>query len=136
MIDPTGKPTPSVLRWFGLIMLTFFVALAVMARFKLHAPQASLWLAGIGLVVSLVYYAVRSLRVPMYLAWMKLFFPMAWIVSHAIVAVIYYLVLTPIGLLMRLVGRDPLSRRFDRSAPTYWARMRRVPALSDYFKQY
>jgi hypothetical protein len=136
MIDVAGKPTQSTLRWFGLIMLVFFVSLAVMARFKLHAPQASMVLVGCGLVAALAFYAVRSLRVPMYLAWMRVFFPLAWFVSHAIVAVIYYLVLTPIGLIMRLVGRDPMRRRFDRNASTYWAHTRRNPSLSDYFKQY
>ena len=136
MIDVTGKPTQSTLRWFGLIMLVFFGAFAVMARFKLHAPVASMVLAGCGVTAALLFYAVRPLRVPMYLTWMRVFFPLAWFVSHAIVAVIYYLVLTPIGLIMRLVGYDPMRRRFDRNASTYWARTRRSPALSDYFKQY
>jgi hypothetical protein len=57
-------------------------------------------------------------------------------VSHLLLLVVYYLVLTPIGLLMRLIGYDPLQRRFDRSAQSYWTP--HDPAADDarYFKQF
>jgi hypothetical protein len=51
-------------------------------------------------------------------------------------AAFYYLLLTPVGLVFRLIGRDPLRRRFDRNATTYWI-ARRPPETSDrYFHQF
>ncbi|HEU4365360.1 MAG TPA: SxtJ family membrane protein, partial [Candidatus Krumholzibacteria bacterium] len=76
------------------------------------------------------------LRMPLYLAWMRVFFPLGWVVSHAILIVIYYAVLTPIGLVLRLVGYDPMRRRFDRGASTYWAEHRSDDDLSQYFRRY
>jgi len=136
MIDMTRKPKPQDLRWFGAIVLVFFSALAAVARFKLHAPAVAAALVGVGAVLAVVYYLIRPLRVPLYLAWMRIFFPLGWIVSHGIVAVIYYLVVTPIGVVMRLIGRDPMRRRFLRDAKTYWTPTRRDASLSQYFRQY
>ena len=46
-------------------------------------------------------------------------FPIGWVVSHLLLGVVYFLVLTPIGLTLRALGRDPLERRFDQSASSY-----------------
>jgi hypothetical protein len=50
--------------------------------------------------------------------------------------VVYYLVITPTGLLMRLFGRDPLSRKFRRGAGSYWIRRQDDDSLDRYFRQY
>ncbi len=46
--------------------------------------------------------------------------PIGLVISYVILAATYYLVLTPIGLVLRLFGYDPMHRRFDREAKTYW----------------
>jgi hypothetical protein len=61
-------------------------------------------------------------------SWVKPFFlgltlatwPIGWVVSHLAIGLVYYLVITPIGLAFRLIGRDPLRRAFDPKATTYW----------------
>ena len=57
---------------------------------------------------------------PLYVTWMLAFFPLGWLVAHVLLVAIFYLVITPIGLMMRLCGRDPLARRFDESKSSYW----------------
>ena len=47
---------------------------------------------------------------PVYVGWMVLAFPIGWTVSQAMLAVMFYGLFTPIGLLFRLIGRDPLHR--------------------------
>ena len=136
MIELTRKPTTQALRWFGVIMLVFFSAFAAMAYFKLHARGFAYGLAGAGALLCVVFYSVRGLRVPMYLAWMRVFFPLGWIVSHAILAVIYYAIVTPIGFVLRLLRYDPMRRRFDRRAQSYWIPSRHDADLSQYFRQY
>lgn len=62
------------------------------------------------------------------LRWMKwpfvgmsvLFAPIGWVVSHLALAIIYYLIITPVALVFRLMGRDALHRKIDRQADTYW----------------
>ena len=61
----------------------------------------------------------RLLR-PFQRCWMVLGLCMGLVVSSALMIVLFYLVVTPLGLLMRLRGRDPLKRSFDRDAESYW----------------
>jgi len=63
---------------------------------------------------------------PIYVGWMKFAFVLGWINTRLILGIFFYLILTPVGLIMRLFGRDPLHRKFDRDATTYWAK--RPPA--------
>ncbi len=136
MIELTRKPTTQALRWFGVIMLVFFSTFAAVAYFKLRARGVAYGLVGVGALLCVVFYSVRALRVPMYLAWMRIFFPLGWIVSHAILVVIYYAIVTPIGFVLRIAGYDPMRRRFDRGAKSYWVPLRHDQGLSQYFRQY
>ncbi|MEX0979180.1 MAG: SxtJ family membrane protein, partial [Pirellulales bacterium] len=68
--------------------------------------------------------------------WMWAAFPIGWLVSHLLIAAIYFLLITPIALVMRAVGRDPLSRRFDRAAKTYWVPRRQDSDPARYFRQF
>jgi hypothetical protein len=63
-------------------------------------------------------------------------FPIGWLVSHLLLAAIYYLVVTPIGVMMRVCRYDPMQRRFDRQAATYWKPRRNTDDPQRYFKQY
>lgn len=68
--------------------------------------------------------------------WASMFLPLGWTVSHLILAVIYYIVLSPIGWVMRLLGRDPLQRRFDPSAQSYWIERDSPSNPERYFQQF
>jgi hypothetical protein len=62
--------------------------------------------------------------------------PIGLVASYLILLVIYYFVLTPIGLIMRLFGHDPLQRRFDRAAESYWTSRRPQEESERYFQQF
>ena len=55
--------------------------------------------------------------------------------SFVLLASFYFLLLTPIALLFRLIGRDPLHRRFDRGESSYWAPRKPTASLDRYFHQ-
>ncbi len=57
-----------------------------------------------------------------YIGWMSLAFILGIAVSTALLTLFFYLIVTPIGLISRLAGRDFLNRKFDRDATTYWIR--------------
>jgi hypothetical protein len=136
LIEINRNPGPGELRWFGLLLaLTFGVIGAVVFwRFQGETAARVLWITGGGL--ALVYYAVPPLRKPMAVGWSYLTFPIGWIVSHTLLALVFYLVLTPIGLVMRLVGHDPMRRRFDPEAATYWIEHRPDSDPGRYFRQF
>ncbi|WP_089729435.1 SxtJ family membrane protein [Candidatus Thiosymbion oneisti] len=133
-IDP--YPSQSVLAWFGVTMLVFFVLIGGMVRLGTGEWTAPLLVWTLGAVLTLIYYALRPLRRPLYLGWMHLLFPIGWVMSHLVLGLMYYLVITPIGLLMRALGRDPMQRRFEPDATSYWVPHRAEQELSQYFHQF
>lgn len=130
------KPSKRDLTWFGLVMALFFGLFGTMFFFKFDAVTTAYVFWALALLFPAVYYGVRPLRVPLFRGWMTLVFPIGWVVSHALLAFIYYLVVTPIGRLMRLFGRDPKERRFDRGAESYWMEHDPVRDPVRYFRQF
>ena len=46
--------------------------------------------------------------------------PISWVASRIIFSIFFFLIVTPIGIIMRLTGKDPLSRKIEKEANTYW----------------
>jgi hypothetical protein len=130
------NPSKSELAWFGLVMLLFTTIVANLVYWSTGSTRGALAIVGLGVALCSFFYSLKPLRLPIYRVWMRAFHPIGWIVSHLILISIYYLVLTPIGLCLRLVGYDPLERRFDPEAESYWVE-RDPPEQPDrYFRQF
>lgn len=52
------------------------------------------------------------------------------------ISAFYFLLLTPLGLLFRLIGRDPLCRKFDSDVKSYWLTHKSPKNLDSYFHQF
>jgi hypothetical protein len=63
-------------------------------------------------------------------------FPIGWVLSHVLLAIVYYGVFTPIGRVMRMRGRDPMQRRFDSQTESYWVPRNSEKSAQDYFRQF
>jgi hypothetical protein len=63
-------------------------------------------------------------------------YPIGATVSFIVLAIIYYGVITPVGLVLRLAGHDPLQRRQDRSKKTYWMSRKSEKETERYFQQF
>lgn len=73
---------------------------------------------------------------PLYRAWMKLAAALAWFNTRLLLGLVFFLVMTPMGVAMRAIGKDPLDRKIDRSAASYWKKRERQDDVSRYEKQY
>jgi hypothetical protein len=133
--DRGARHSAQQLRWFGLLLLAFCVALGALLGARLGSREVALGLAGVGLALAAPYYAVRPLRLPLYLTWLRVTRPPGAAFSLLLLAVIYFLVVTPIGLAARLFGRDALGRRFDPAAESYWSRHSRSADAVRYLRQ-
>ena len=136
ILDLRLDPSKNELRWFGLILLLFFSVVAGVVYLQSGSTIAPRVIVGVGLTLSVMFYALRPLRLPIYRLWMRAFHPIGWLVSHAILVSIYYLILTPIGLLLRVVGYDPLHRKFDAEPDTYWTHHDPAGRPERYFHQF
>ena len=70
----------------------------------------ALVLAGLALVVGLLGLVAPRLIRPIYVGWMIAAFPIGWVMSHVVQALILYGLFTPVALVFRLIGRDALYR--------------------------
>ena len=108
------------LRKFGLLVGGVFAVLGILflIRHKTHYPY--FLIPG---VVLLVFGATfpRALRT-IYIAWMAVAVVLGFVMAHVILTVFFFLVITPIGLVARLFGKDFLGRKLDGQAATYWIR--------------
>jgi hypothetical protein len=145
MINPfreiNWKPEARELRAFGKVIAIGFPIVAALlgasVRLRSHAwPLWVLWLGGIGLVAGLVCMLVPRAARPLYLAWMAFGCCVGLVVSNVVLAAIYFLVVTPIGLALRLAGRDPLRRKFERGRQSYWDDAQKAGDSERYFRQY
>jgi len=129
-------PPPRTLRQFAGLCLAFFGTLA--AWHGLMRDQTSLALAlallavGLGTVGLVKPQAMR----PVYVAWMLAVFPIGWLVSRLILVLLYYGLITPVGLLFRLAGRDLLRLQPRPDTPTYWVPKPEPAGAHSYFRQF
>ena len=130
-----NEPSEHELRWFGVIVFAVFAAIGGVMFWRLELALTAQVLWGIGGAFALTYYAVRPLRRLLHASWMRLTAPLAWAVSHLVLAVVYYGVITPIAVVMRLFGRDKLERRPDPAAESYWLVRRPHESTARYFRQ-
>jgi hypothetical protein len=130
----TRQPSDQTLRQFAACCLGGSLAAAWLLWRGSYLSGGSLLLTCLGL--GFAGLAVpRLLRWP-YLAAMLFTFPIGWTVSHVILAVIYFGLMTPIGWSRRLFGRRTLEMKFDASQNSYWTPREKLPEPKSYLRQY
>jgi TRAP-type C4-dicarboxylate transport system permease small subunit len=136
LIEINKNPSQRELKWFGVLLVVFFAVVAGLLWWRASQPTAAVVVLGLGLVLVVVYAAFPGLRRSVYLGWMYAALPIGWVVSHVLLGIIFYLIMTPIGLTMRLLGYDAMLRRFDDAADTYWVRRDPESDTRRYFRQF
>jgi hypothetical protein len=134
LIRINTKPSPRDLRVFATLWLVFLGVLGGVAWHKGAAHAAVAWWIAAAVVAVPGWVAPRLVQV-VYLAATYAAWPVGYVVSALILGAFYFLVLTPVGTLMRLVGRDPLDRRFDPKLASYWEPRGPPPPPGSYFRQ-
>ncbi len=137
MVEINWLPTRTDLKVFGIGLAVFCAVVGVLCyRSDGEFGTAEMLLAAVAALSVVIGLLAPSWLRPVYLVFVVLAFPIGWVVSHVLLAVVFYGVFTPIGLVMRLLGRDPLERRFDPEAPSYWVPCERQRSSEDYFRQF
>jgi hypothetical protein len=139
------NPEPRILRQFGFIALVGFGLLALAAHYETLLFSVGLGAARAPLVVGFsaiaVVSATFSLVAPrlnrlVYVAISVLTYPIGLVLSYVILAFLFFAIIAPIGLLLRVLGKDPMQRRFDASARSYFVRARPPSSSESYFRRY
>jgi hypothetical protein len=145
LVQIDWNPDRRTLRQFGFIALGGFGLLAAAAWFEVlmfgaglgtaRAPVA-LALAGVGAAAALCSLLAPQANRWLYLGLICVSFPIGWVVSHAVLALLFFGIFAPIGLALRASGRDPLQRAREPGQASYWTPARRARPAQSYFKQF
>ena len=120
------RPNDAKLRQFAAIGCGMLLLLAAYSR--------AIGFAAAAIVVAIGIWKPFLIR-PLYVALTVVSFPIGWVVSRVVLFAVYMLVLTPVGIVMRLLGRDPLARK-RRNAESYWKPKDRRRDVASYFAQF
>jgi hypothetical protein len=90
----------------------------------------------IGAVLAPVAYFIPAVARALFVGWMTASFPIGWVVSHLLMGFIYYFLITPMGLSMRLCGRKSMGSEFDETKGSYWVAHQSPKDNQQYFRQY
>jgi hypothetical protein len=137
LVEIEWHPTSRQLRVFGVsgllaslaaaLVLTFVWGVAVFWAILALAAGAAIFLC------SLTSPAITRI---LYLGLTIIGMPVGLVVSFILLAAFYFLLLTPLALFFRLIGRDPLCRRFDGAVTSYWVPHRPNDNAERYFHQF
>ena len=108
------------LRNFGFTMAAALALIGVAMRFVGHHPVRAFWTWAIAAAFLLFGLAAPRALKGIHRVWMGFAFVLGWFVSRIILGVIFFGIITPIGVIMKLAGKDVLSEKIDRGAATYW----------------
>ena len=136
LIQRNREPTPNELKVFGLLLAPFFGMIGVLVLWGGGSWAIPTMCWTIAVLSATLYHCVSSIRRPMYMAWMAVMYPIGWAINHLLLAVVYYGWITPVGLLMRVFGYDPMRRRLNRKTGSHWIKREPVNNVNRYFRQY
>ena len=136
MFSIEHHPSSRQLTMFGLTWFVFFIAWGAVAWWRMGSPATAgiCWIVAVA--APLLGLAMPGLLRILYLGLAYAALPIRLVTSSVILAAVYYLVLTPIGLALRLSGYDPMHRHYDHEAKTYWTPHEPEKDVEDYFRQF
>ena len=137
LIRIRDNPSQRELRQFaGLWFLLFAIIVALVTYSVTRRAEVSIGIVAAGLATALIGVVRPAFIHPVYLLWMYAAYPIGLVISHVILAAIFFGLFMPIALVMRLVGYDPMRRRLDRPEHSDWVPAAAPGDKSEYFKQF
>ncbi|MDJ0731368.1 MAG: SxtJ family membrane protein [Crocosphaera sp.] len=98
----------------AIIALLFGLALPLLWGYNLPLTP---WIIG-GTLAIVALFIPQSLA-PIYQGWMRVAQVLAWVNSRVILGLIFFIIVTPMALIMKIIKRDPLKRKFEFRLETY-----------------
>ncbi len=136
-VEIDWRPKRNQLRSFGIIALIVTAIISLLLYvFKGVAIQWALAIFAVGLIIFLSSIISLRLTRVIYVVLMAVTFPIGLVVSFTLLAAFYFLLLAPLGLFFRIIGRDALCRKFDPTADSYWLQRNPPENLERYFQQF
>ncbi len=105
-------------RSFGIVFAVIFAVIGLIPLFGVGMPRW--WAIAVAVVFLVAAFTAPKVLAPLNRLWMRFGLLLHKIVNPLIMALLFFLVVTPIALLMRICGKRPLHLETEPNAPTYW----------------
>ena len=105
-------------RSFGIVFAVVFCVIGLLPL--AFGGGARLWSLGVGVAFLLVAVVAPAVLAPLSRLWLRFGLLLHRIVSPVVLGIMFFVVITPMALVMRALGKDLLRLRFDRAAASYW----------------
>lgn len=105
-------------RSFGLVFAGFFSILAGWNWW--HSSASWVWFAGAAALFTVVALVLPALLGPLNRLWMKFGLLLFRVTNPLVLGLLFFGIILPMAVLMRLAGKDPMRRRFEPALPSYW----------------
>ena len=137
LVSINWRPQKAELRKFGIVTLIGFLLIGLFLLLFSESPVKAYYAWGVGVIIGLpALSGIRLIAMPGYILWMGIAFIMGNIISRLILLLVYYLCLTPLALLGKVVGRDRLQLK-KAEKDTYWENIAEVSDdKSNYERQF
>jgi hypothetical protein len=142
MIDPilgeesSGPVANGVLRQFAVLWILFLGLVAYWQGIT-DGPSTAAWVCvGLAIMPGLAGLVIPNIIRPVFVGLMVVTAPIGWIMSHLLLALLFYGMFTPVAFIFKLIGRDALTRRFRPDLETYWTLKPTATSLKSYFRPY
>ncbi len=110
-------------RSFGLLFFVVFLVIALWPLTK--KSEINLYLISIALIFLVLGLLNSKILTPLNKAWIKLGEILGRIVAPVVMAIVYFIILTPISLLVRLFGKDLIGMKFSNDIKSYWVKRKK-----------
>ena len=107
-------------RNFGCIIGSLLLGIGIWPMIKERSPY--LWLIGFALFLIVAAIIFPKVLAPLYYIWMKIGTALGWLNLHLILTLIFYGMFTPAGILLKIGGKDSLSKKFKPHLSSYWSK--------------
>lgn len=137
MLQLDMNPSEGKLRQFGQVAPFMMLLIACLLKWRFDLPLVAMTgMVAIGTLILILSKLSSKLVKPFYLALVFIGFPIGWVISHVIMLLFFFGIITPVALVFRLFGRDALHRSWDTKSESYWTEHPRSESVGRYFKQF
>ncbi len=125
------------LRKFAAVISSALLIIGALVFFCGSVPERSYWLAGIAIILLLMGLPFPQLIRPLHTFWMGLALFIGYFMSRLLLSLLFFIVISPISIIMRVLRKDILKQKIDKSKNSYWIKKDiKERTVKDYERQF
>jgi amino acid transporter len=137
LMEIQWHPTPRQLRIFGLSGLAASIVAALVLRFVWGIGGPWPWVVlAVGASIFLCSLISQGATRLLYVGLTLVALPIGFVVSYLLLGAFYFLLLTPLALVFRLIGRDAMRRKYEPQTRSYWIAHPQTQDMERYLRQF